>query len=172
MKKRIAVSTAVLALTASLAFGAWLLVGLISGEGSSKAGKAVAAAVTAVVTFSPENGLVPPGTPTEGGNNTGESLMAEVPASSIKYKILTAVYEVTTSNEGACPKANFMLEPAAEWSGAAKVATATFTKTGNPWESKTTEGSKEHTANVSMVPTAPTGCEGVTWKVHVELTHS
>jgi hypothetical protein len=172
--RKVVVLTASIAGTVSLALAAWLLVGVISGEVSSKTGKATTQAVTATVTLSPSEGLIPEGTPTEGGSNVAEVLSAEIPPSSIEYKVVTAALALTTSNEGSCPKTQFRLEPAEHWEGAiSSTGSAGYSRgAGFVWNSSSSLATKREVAIVKLAAAAPTACENVTWKVHVELTHS
>ena len=175
--KRTALTAFALVFTlVSVAMGAWVLVGVISGEATSKTGAPTAQVIKAAVTLSPSEGLLPEGSEVSKETteaNIDEAMFVEVPTQSVPYTITAARVTVTDSNESGCPVANFRIRGVSPaWaaqniygSGELKRETNGEVKAGKAF-------GPEEVANVHLIETAPIACASMSFHVKTELLHA
>ncbi|HEY2182474.1 MAG TPA: hypothetical protein VGH09_12455 [Solirubrobacteraceae bacterium] len=173
-RKLIGVFAGVL-VTASVAMAAWLVLGLISGEGTSKTGKAsTTAPVTATISFTPSEGLVPEDS-AEGVK--AEKVQAAIPAEPQAYEVKGWKVKLTDTNEAACPTSNFKLVSEKEKLGGGKAegngGSELSFEEQNPDKVKVSEAvSGIEVVQVKIATTAPSACESTSFSLKATAIHS
>lgn len=152
--------------TASVALAAWFAVGLIEGTATTTTGNTTTEnlALTEIIGGGEAEALIP---------GAFENVILKVGPARADYTVTGAEVSLTTSNEVACDKSNFLLKAPMGFPARTpfNVNPVSFTY-ANPVTVKAGESYEENGYEIGMKETAPEGCKEIVLTVSTKLDHS